>query len=75
MNAILDTKETTLNTGIGGECTICSRQREPKIGALPYNAKALAAMEESRAMMRGEMPAKWHKPDELETVWKEILED
>ncbi|MCL2800295.1 MAG: hypothetical protein FWD28_00870 [Treponema sp.] len=61
MNAVLETKETILETGIGEECPICSRLRDPKTGALPYNAKVLAAMEESRAIMRGEVSAKWYK--------------
>ncbi|GHV91561.1 hypothetical protein AGMMS50268_20640 [Spirochaetia bacterium] len=29
-------------------------------GNPPFNAKALAAIEESRAIMRGDMPAKWY---------------
>jgi len=61
MNAVLETKDTTLEIGIDEECPICSKLRDPKTGALPYNAKVLAAMEESRAIMRGEIPAKWYK--------------
>jgi len=49
---------------IHDECPICSKLRDPKTDALPYNAKVLAAMEESRAIMRGEIPAKWYKPIE-----------
>jgi len=75
MNAILEPKNTTLDIGIDGECPICSKLRDPKTGALPYNTNVLAAMEESRAMIRGEIPANWHKPDELEEVWKDLLED
>ena len=40
-----------------------------------YNVKALAAIAEAEAMIKGEIPVSWHKPDELEKVWKEILED
>ena len=40
-----------------------------------YNAKALAAMEEGKAIMRGEIKVKWHKPHELGEVWKDILSE
>ena len=65
----------THEVGIDGECPICAKLRDPVTGNLPYNAKARAAMEESRAAMRGEIPAKWHKPHEFEEVLKELLED
>ena len=71
-------KPKTVHTheiGIDGECPICAKLRDPVTGALPYNAKVIASMEEARAMMRGEIPAKWHKPHELEEVFKELLED
>jgi len=61
MNAIFETKDTSPDIGIDGECPICSELRDPKTSALPYNARVLAAMEESRAIMRGEIPAKWYK--------------
>jgi len=61
MNAVMETKDTILEIGIDGECPICSKLRDPKTNALPYNAKVLAAMEESRAIMRGEIPTKWYK--------------
>ena len=61
MNAVLVAKETILDVGIDEDCPICSKLRDPKTGALPYNAKVLAAMEESRAIMRGEIPGKWYK--------------
>jgi hypothetical protein len=69
------TKETPLDIGIDGECPICAQNRDPETGTPRYNAKALAAIEEGRAMLRGEIPANWHKPEELEQVWKELLED
>ena len=47
--------------GADGERSVCDKLRDPKTGALPYNAKVWAAMEESRAIMRGEIPAKWYK--------------
>jgi len=75
MNTMIETKETSLDIGIDGECPICDKLRDPKTGALLYNAKVLAAIEETEAMMRGDIPVKWHKPGELEEVWKELLED
>ena len=43
------------------DCPICAKLRDPETGALPYNAKVLAAMEETKAIMRGEIPTKWYK--------------
>jgi len=40
-----------------------------------YNAKAMAAITEAEAMIKGEIPTNWHKPNELEDVWKEMLKD
>jgi len=40
-----------------------------------YNAKALAAIEEGKAIMRGDVTVEWHKPHELGEVWKDILND
>jgi hypothetical protein len=62
-----------LDIGIDGECPICAKLRDPETGALPYNAVTLAAFEEAKAIMRGEIPVKWHKPHELEKVWTDIL--
>ena len=76
MNTAVKPKTThTHEIGIDGECPICTKLRDPETGNLPYNAKVIAAMEESRAAMRGEIPAKWHQPHELEDVLKEMLED
>jgi hypothetical protein len=50
----------TLDIGIDGECPICAKLRDPETGALPYNAVTLAAFEEAKAIMRGEIPAKWY---------------
>jgi len=61
VNTVIESKDTTLELGIDGECPICSKLRDPKTGVLPYNAEVLAAMEESRAIMRGEKPVKWYK--------------
>ena len=37
-------------------CPICARYRDPKTGELRFNAETVAALRESRAMMRGEIP-------------------
>ena len=62
----------THEIGIDRECPICARLRDPVTGTLPYNAKVRAAIAEGEAMMRGDIPAKWHKPQELEEVLKEL---
>jgi len=61
-------KDTALDIGIDSECPICSEN--PR-----YNAKALAAIEEGRAITRGDIPSVRHKPHEFEQVWNELLED
>ena len=65
----------THEIGIDGECPICAKLRDPVTGALPFNDKVKAAIAEGEAMMRGDIPAKWHKPHELEEVLNELLED
>ena len=57
------------------DCPICVKNRDPATGNPRYNATTIAAMEESRAAMRGEIPAKWYKPHELDEALKELLED
>ena len=47
-----------------GECPICAAHNY-----MP-NAETIAAIEESRAMMRGEIPVKWC--DSLEELLKEL---
>jgi len=39
MNAVIEAKETILDVGIDEDCPICSKLRDPKTGALPYNAR------------------------------------
>ena len=53
----------------GGECPICAKHRDPETGEPLYNAKTIAAIEEGKAMMRGEIPAKWYNS------FEEMLED
>ena len=40
------------------ECPICAKHRDPETGELRFNAETVAAIEEGRAMMRGEIPSK-----------------
>jgi len=60
MNTVAETKETTSDIGLDGECPICAKLRDPKTGALPYNAVTLAAMQEARDIASGKIPGKWH---------------
>jgi len=41
-------------------CPICAKHRDPVTGELRFNAETIAAIEEGDAMLRGEIPAKWH---------------
>ena len=41
-------------------CPICAKHRDPETGELRFNAETIAAFEEGDAMLRGEIPAKWH---------------
>jgi len=61
----------TTGDGLGyeGECPICVAHRDPVTGEELFNAETVAAIEEGRAMMRGEIPAKWY------TSFDEMLED
>ena len=47
-------------TAVLHECPICARNCDPVTGNPRYNAETVAAIEEGRAMMRGEIPAKWY---------------
>ena len=50
------------------ECPLCAKyQRDPKTGALPYNAVTLAAMKEAKDIAEGKISAKWyHSVDDLQ---------
>ena len=41
-------------------CPICAVYRDPVTGNPRYNAETIAAIEEGKAVMRGEIPAKWY---------------
>jgi len=42
----------------GEGCPICAKHRDPVTGNPRYNAETIAAIEEGKAMMRGEIPSK-----------------
>ena len=69
---LTEPKETALDIGIDGECPICAKLRDPETGNLPYNAKAMAAIEECNAVIEGKIPARLYKPHELEEALKEL---
>ena len=53
-----------------GECPICAKNRDPITGNPRYNAETIAAFEEAKAIMRGEIPAKRY--NSLEEAWKDL---
>ena len=57
------------------DCPICAQNRDSVTGNPRFNARALAAMEEAKAIARGDIPAKRYKPHEFQQAWKELLED
>jgi len=59
------------------ECPECAKHRDPVTGELRFNAETVAAIEEGRAMIRGEIPAKWYNSlDEMmEDLEKEDSND
>ena len=42
---------------IADDCPECAKHRDPETGEFRFNAETVAAIEEGRAMMRGEIPA------------------
>jgi len=55
------------------DCPICARNIDPETGNPRYNAETVAAIEEGRAMMRGEIPAKWY--NSLDEMWEDLEKD
>ena len=55
------------------ECPICARNCDPVTGNPRYNAETVAAIEEGRAMMRGEIPAK--RFSSLYEMWEDLVRD
>ena len=56
-----------------GDCPICAKYRDPETGELRFNAQTAAAIREGRAMMRGEIPAKWYSS--AEEMWADLDKD
>ena len=55
------------------ECPICARKFDPATGNPRYNAATVSAIEEGRAMMRGDIPAK--RFDSLDSIWEDLMGD
>ena len=58
------------------DCPVCAqnkRKYDPETGNPLYNAETVAAIEEGRAMMRGEIPAKRFKS--LDEMWEDLERD
>jgi len=55
------------------ECPICAKHRDPETGELRFNAETVAAIREGRAMMRGEIPAKWY--NSLDEMWDDLVSE
>jgi len=56
-----------------GECPICAAHRDPVTGEERFNAETAAAIREGRAMMRGEIPAKWY--DSTDEMFEDLDRD
>ena len=52
------------------ECPICARKFDPITGNPRYNAETAAAIEEGRAMMRGEIPSR--RFNSLNEMWEDL---
>jgi hypothetical protein len=56
-----------------GECPICAAHRDPITGEERFNAETIAAIEEGRAMMRGEIPSKLYTS--TDEMWEDLMSD
>ena len=52
------------------DCPLCAKHRDSETGELRFNDETAAAIEEGRAMMRGEIPAKWY--NSLDEMWSDL---
>jgi len=68
-DAVTDEDPLLLNS----ECPICAAHRDPITGEELFNAKTIAAIEEGRAMMRGEIPSKLY--NSLDEMWEDLMKD
>ena len=71
MNAVME-KEPVYNAGTD-DCPLCAKYRDPVSGALIPNAETIAAIEEGRAMMRGEIPA--NRFNSFDEMWENLMKD
>ena len=55
------------------ECPECAKHCDPKSGELRFSAETVEAIEEGRAMMRGEIPAK--RFNSLDQMWDDLLRE
>jgi len=59
------------------ECPFCAEHGgdicDPVTGEELFNAETVAAIEEGRAMMRGEIPAKWYTS--TDEMWEDLMRD
>lgn len=55
------------------ECPICTRKLDPVTGNPHYNTETIAAIEEGRAMIRGEIPSK--RFNSLDDMWDDLMKD
>ena len=74
MDTVME-KEAVYDTGIDDECSVYAKGRDPVTGDPLFNARAIAAMEEARAIMRGDIPAKRYKPHEFDQAINDLLEN
>ena len=58
---------------IENDCPLCAKYRDPESGALRPNAESIAAIEEGRAMMRGEIPA--NRFNSFDEMWENLMKD
>jgi hypothetical protein len=54
-------------------CPICASKTDPETGNPRFNAETIASIEEGRAMMRGEIPAK--RFGSFDEMWNDLIKD
>ena len=60
---------------MGDECPICAAHRDPVTGEEQFNAKTAAALRESMAMARGEIPSTLRGFNTFEEMWEDLDRD
>ena len=66
---------STLEPDYVGECPECAKYRDPETGELRFNTVSLAAFEETKAIIRGDKPARRYKPQEFKEACKDLLSE